>query len=149
MATKLSRSTLKQLFSDGERPTGDNFESAWKSFLHQNEDGLSYDGKNLVVSLNAGITLGNPAGGPGGAAGTLRFNGTHVQYYDPVANDFKDIAGSSGAFVQVGAGPAVAFSGGNVGIGTGTTTPANRLEIPLNDNTRCRAADNVGKNGRA
>lgn len=135
MATKLSRSTLKQLFSDGERPTGDNFESAWISFLHQNEDGLSYDGKNLVISSNAGITLGNPAGGPGGTAGTLRFNGTHVQYYDPGINDFKDIAGGAGAFAPVGAGPAVAFSGGNVGIGTASTVPTHRLEIPLNANT--------------
>ena len=133
MATKLSRSTLKQLFFDGERPTGDNFESAWMSFLHQNEDGLSYDGKNLVISSNTGITLGNPAGGPGGTAGTLRFNGTHVQYYDGA--DFKDIAGGAGAFVPVGAGPAVAFSGGNVGIGTASTVPTHRLEIPLGDNT--------------
>lgn len=136
MATKLSRSTLKQLFSDGERPTGDNFESAWVSFLHQNEDGLSYDGNNLVISSNTGITLGNPAGGPGGVPGTLRFNGTHVQYYDPGINDFKDIAGGTGAFLPVGTGPAVAFGGGNVGIGTFVAPgPTHRLEIQLNDNT--------------
>jgi len=132
MADKLSRSTLKQLFSDGERPTGDDFESAWKSFLHKDEDGLSYDGKNLVISSNTGITLGNPAGGPGGKDGTLRFDGTHVQYYDPVSNDFKDIAGEAGVFLPVGAG--AAFNG-NVGIGTGSTVPTHRLEVPLNDNT--------------
>ena len=136
MAAELkSRTTLNQLFNNGERPTGENFASAWLSFLHKNEDGLSYDGKNLVISSNTGIKLGNPAGGPGGTAGTLRFNGTHVQYYDPVINDFKDIAGSAGAFIPVGTGPAVAFSGGNVGIGTASTVPTHRLEIPLNDNT--------------
>ena len=133
--TQLSRTTLDNLFSNGERPTGENFASAWLSFLHKGEDGLSYDGKNLVIASDKGITLGNPSGGPGGAPGTLRFNGTHVQYYDPGANDFKDIAGDAGAFVQVGAGPAVAFSGGNVGIGTASTVPTHRLEIPLNDNT--------------
>jgi hypothetical protein len=135
MATKLSRTTLKQLFSDGERPTGDNFESAWKSFLNQTDDNISYNiaNNNIELGPNTGLVLGNPATGV--TAGTLRFNigtGT-VQIYDGAV--FKDIAGSAGAFVQVGAGPAVAFSGGNVGIGTGATVPTHRLEILLNDNT--------------
>ena len=136
-ATKLSRPTLDNLFSDGERPTGENFASAWLSFIHQGEDGLSYDGKNLVISSTVGITLGNPAGGPGGAPGTLRFNGTHVQYYDPGVNDFKDIAGGAGAFLPVGAGPAVSFGAGNVGIGAyvSPTVPTHRLEVQLNANT--------------
>lgn len=134
-ATEQSRTTLNKLFSDGERPTGEDFASAWKSFLHKTDDGLSFDGKNLVISSNTGITLGNPTGGPGGKPGTLRFNGTCVQYYDPVINDFRDIAGAAGAFLPVGAGPAVAFSGGNVGIGTTSTVPTHRLEIPLNDHS--------------
>ena len=133
-ATQLSRLTLNNLFSDGERPTGENFASAWLSFLHLSEDGLSYDGTNLVIGSNTGITLGNPPGGPGGTAGTLRFNGTSVQVYDPAINDFKDIAGGAGAFVPVGAGPAVAYAGGNVGIGTFVAPgPTRRLEVPLND----------------
>ena len=135
-ATQLSRTTLDNLFSNGERPTGENFASAWLSFLHQNEDGLSFDGKNLVVSSKTGITLGNPDGGPGGTPGTLRFNGTHVQYYDPGANDFKDIAGGAGAFLPVGAGPAVSFGSGNVGIGSFVAPgPERRLEVQLNANT--------------
>ncbi|WP_315817946.1 hypothetical protein [Paraflavitalea speifideaquila] len=136
-ATKLSRTTLDNLFSDGERPTGENFASAWLSFIHQGEDGLSYDGKNLVVASTTGLTLGNPAGGPGGVPGTLRFNGSHVQYYDPGVNDFKDISGGAGAFLPVGAGPAVSFGGGNVGIGkfVSPSQPTHRLEVPLNANT--------------
>jgi hypothetical protein len=135
-ATQLSRTILNQLFSDGERPTGENFASAWLSFLHSHDDGLSYDGKNIVLSSNTGITLGNPAGGPGGAPGTLRFNGSHVQYYDPGVNDFKDIAGGTGAFLPVGAGPAVAYGAGNVGIGTFVSPgPAHRFEVQLNANT--------------
>lgn len=131
-ATQLSRTTLDNLFSDGERPTGENFASAWLSFLHKGEDGLSYDGKNLVISSTVGITLGNPTGGPGGVPGTLRFNGTNVQYYDPGISDFKDIAGSGGAFLPVGGGVA---HNGNVGIGTGAGGPTRRFEVPLNANT--------------
>jgi endosialidase-like protein len=135
-ATKLSRSTLDNLFSDGERPTGENFASAWLSFIHQGEDGLSYDGKNLVISSTVGITLGNPTGGPGGVPGTLRFNGSNVQYYDPGANDFKDISGGAGAFLPVGAGPAVSYGGGNVGIGSFVAPgPTHRLEVQLSANT--------------
>jgi hypothetical protein len=136
-AEKKSRPILNGLFSNGERPTGEDFASAWLSFLNQKEDGISYDGKNIVLTANTGITLGNPAGGPGGAAGTLRFNGTRVQYYDPGANDFKDIAGSAGAFLPIGAGPAVSYGLGNVGIGNyvSPTVPTHRLEVQLNDNS--------------
>jgi hypothetical protein len=135
MATRLSRSTLKQLFSDGERPTGDHFESTWMSFLNQNDDQISYNVANNNVELGptTGLVLGNPTVGV--TVGTLRFNsgtGT-VQCYD--GTDFTDIAGGSGAFIPVGAGPAVAFNAGNVGIGTGTTDPSHRLEIPLGNNT--------------
>jgi|GEM_PF-1040195 len=136
MATKLSRTTLKQLFSDGERPTGDNFESAWMSSLNQNDDQISYNATNNNIELgaNTGLVLGNPTVGT--TAGTLRFNsgtGT-IQFYDGTV--FKDIAGGSGAFTLVGGiGPAVAFNGGNVGIGTASAVPAHRLEIPLADNS--------------
>ena len=134
MATEpLSRLTLNRLFSDGERPKGTDFAGAWLTFLSQKEDGISYDGKNLVISASTGITLGNPAGGPGHAPGTLRFNGTNVQYWDSGISDFKDIAGGAGAFLPVGAGPAVAFGLGNVGIGTFVAPPTHRLDVPLND----------------
>jgi len=135
MATKLSRPTLKQLFSDGERPTGDNFESAWMSFLNQNDDQISYDATNNNIALGptTGLVLGNPT--TGATAGTLRFNsgtGT-IQFYDGTI--FKDISSGAGAFLPVGGGPAVAFSGGNVGIGTAAVVPTHKLEIPLADNS--------------
>ena len=84
MATKLNRPTLKQLFSDGERPTGDNFESAWMSFLNQNDDHISYNGtnNNIEIGQTTGLVLGNPTVGV--TAGTLRYNtgtGT-VQFHD-------------------------------------------------------------------
>jgi hypothetical protein len=136
MATKLNRPTLKQLFSDGERPTGDNFESAWMSFLNQNDDHISYNGtnNNIELGLNTGLVLGNPATGV--TPGTIRFNsgtGT-VQFFD--GTSFKDIGGGGGAFQPVGAGPAVAYAAGNVGIGTFVAPgPTHRLEIPLGNNT--------------
>ena len=135
MATKLSRSTLTQFFSDGERPTGDNFESAWMSFLNQNDDQISYNvtNNNIELGPNTGLVLGNPTEGV--TAGTLRFNsgtGT-VQFFD--GSGFIDIGGGAGAFVPVGAGPSVAFNEGNVGIGTASTVPSHRLEIPLGNNT--------------
>src|SRR5262249_11056675 len=47
------------------------------------------------------------------------------------------ISGGAGAFLPVGAGPAVAFGAGNVGIGafTPATPPTHLLEIQLSDNT--------------
>ena len=120
MATKLNRPTLKQLFSDGERPTGDNFESAWMSFLNQNDDHISYNGvnNNIEIGLTTGLVLGNPPTGV--TPGTLRYNGGtgSVQFFD--GTNFKDIGGSSGAFIPVGAVGAVAYAGGNVGVGTFT-----------------------------
>ncbi len=134
MATRLNKSSLNQLFSDGERPTGDNFQSAWMSFLNQTDDQIAYNATNNSIELgpNTGLVLGNPT--RGGTAGTLRFNsGTRtIQFHD--GNVFRDIAEGAGAFVPVGTGPAVAFNGGNVGIGTATTVPSHRLEIPLGDN---------------
>lgn len=145
MATQLSRSTLKQLFGDGERPTGDNFASAWMSFLSQNDDQISYNATNNNIELgaNTGLVLGNPT--VGAIAGTLRFNsGTgSIQFYNGTV--FKDIAGGTGAFVPVGAGPAVAFNLGNVGIGTQAAVPTHVLEIPLGANTHAGQEILLGK----
>lgn len=135
-AQQKSRTELIGKFVAGATPTGEDFANAWSTFISQKDDGLLYDGKNLVISSKTGITLGNPDGGFGGTPGTLRFNGTHVQYYDPGIHDFKDIAGDAGAFTPV-TGQAVAFGGGKVGIGTFTSAlpPTHLLEIPLKDNS--------------
>src|SRR5665213_62332 len=135
MATQLNRTTLNSKFSNGERPAGDDFASAWMSFLNQNDDQISYNGSNNNIELgpNTGLVLGNPTAGV--TAGTLRFNGSTVQFFD--GTNFKDIAGGAGAFVQVGTSTAVAFGNGNVGIGTfASASPAKHLlEIPLGDNS--------------
>ncbi len=135
MAKQLSRPTLNELFADGERPTGDNFESVWMSFLNQKEDGVSIsdsDNKNLIVT--GGITLGNPKKG---APGTLRYDpgSTKIQYTSDGIN-FKNISSDSGAFSPVvGSTSAVAYAGGNVGIGTFASAPTHLLEVPLLDNS--------------
>lgn len=141
MATKLDRLTLYNSFRDGARPTSDDFAGAWMSFLNQNDDQIAYNeiNNNIVLGASTGLVLGNPTAGA--TAGTLRFNsGTNtVQFYDGAV--FKDIAGSAGAFVNVGAGPAVAFSGGNVGIGAfpAASPPTHRLEIQLAAHTGAEA----------
>jgi hypothetical protein len=130
-----SRITLNNLFSDGQRPTGDNFASAWATFLSQKEDGLSFDGTNLVISPNVGLTLGHPAIDPARlpGPGTLRFYNNHVQYFDPVSAVFKNIVDDADAFVSVGDN-AVAYSAGYVGIGAfggAFAPPQCLLEIKL------------------
>jgi hypothetical protein len=137
--TELSRAQLNQEFRDGERPSGDDFASAWLSFLHKSDDGVKLD-VNSNLELNRGLTLKDT---PAGQAGTLRFNSGQLQYHD--GTSFKSVStGSSGAFLPVAGGPSVAFGGGNVGIGTFATAPTHRLEINLGNNT---AADQRVKFG--
>ena len=137
--TELSRAQLNQEFRDGERPSGDDFASAWLSFLHKSDDGVKLD-VNGNLELNRGLTLKDT---PAGQAGTLRFSSGQLQYHD--GTSFKSVStGSSGAFLPVSGGPSVAFGGGNVGIGTFATAPTHRLEINLGNNT---AADQRVKFG--
>jgi len=132
MATELNRLQLNQEFRDGERPSGDDFASAWLSFINKTDDGVKID-THGNVEVNRGLKLKDATTGD---AGTLRFNGGNVQYHD--GTTFKNIAsGVVGAFLPVGAGPHVAFGGGNVGIGNfpAASPPTHKLEIVLGANS--------------
>jgi hypothetical protein len=129
--TKLNRTALNLEFRDGERPSGDDFASAWLSFINVKEDGVDKDlNGNLVLSAGVKLNGINDAN----LAGTLRFSGGQLQFHDGAS--FKNLnTGGSGAFLPVGAGPHVSFGGGNVGIGPFASAPTHKLEIPLGANT--------------
>jgi hypothetical protein len=133
--TELSRAQLNQEFRDGERPSGDDFASAWSSFLHKSDDGVKID-LNGNLELNRGVTVKDA---PAGQAGTLRFHSGQLQYHDG-ANFISVSTGSSGAFLPVTGGPSVAFDGGtggtgNVGIGVFSSAPTHKLDVILGNNT--------------
>lgn len=143
--TERNRDYLKQEFKDGERPSGTDFADLIDSFVNKTNDGLALD-TDGNLQLARGVRLGNSIGT---SAGTLRYNGSKVQFHNGTA--WADIAG--GAFQSVGDSTDVAFSGGKVGIGTfTTTTPINyRLEVQLGVNTaqseRVRFGHAVVSNG--
>jgi hypothetical protein len=122
-----SRAYLRQEFSDGERPTGADFADLIDSFINKEDDLVRVVNGNL--SVPAGITIANTATGP---EGTLRFNGTQIEVFR--GGSWNPIGGA-GAFQPVNAGPHVAFTGGNVGIGSFGAPPTHRLEVPLAANS--------------
>ena len=132
---QLNRISLNSAFGNGERPTGDDFASAWLSCLNQTDDGVSIsDPVNKNLKLIGGITLGSPSAG---APGTLRYDkgSGQIQYTSDGVN-FKSISSGAGVFSLVeGSASAVAYAGGNVGIGTFSSPPTHLLEIPLGDNS--------------
>jgi hypothetical protein len=137
-ATLMSRLQLNQEFRDGERPSGEDFASAWLSFLNITDDGVKMDSFNNF-EVARGLKLNDATNG---SQGTLRFNGGQVQFHDGV--NFKNISAGAGAFVPFGPGPHVFFAGGNVGIGAFGSAPTNKLEVLLGANT---AADQRVKLG--
>lgn len=146
--TDRNRQHLKQEFSDGERPSGEDFADLMDSCLNKVDDGLQVDAGNLVLSQGLGLGDSSRA-----TAGTLRFNGGRVQFHD--GTGFVDLAsGGGGAFQPSGGAGAVAYGGGNVGIGAFTATPpAFRLEVDLGANSaeadRVRFGNAVCHNGSA
>lgn len=150
--TERNRDYLKQEFKDGERPSGTDFADLIDSFVNKTNDGLALD-TDGNLQLARGVRLGDSAAT---AAGTLRFHGGKVQFYSGSA--WVDVAsGASGVFQTVGGGSAVAYSSGNVGIGSPTTpfavAPTYRLEVELGSNTgegeRVRFGNAVCSNGSA
>lgn len=130
--TELSRAQLNQEFRDGERPSGDDFASAWLSFMHKSDDGVKIDGKGNL-ELKAGIAIKNAA--DDSQAGTLRFNSGTAQLQYHNGTNFQNIStGAGGAFQEVDGGPNVAFGDGNVGIGSFAAAPTHRLEVNLEKN---------------
>lgn len=147
MATELSRDQLKQEFRDGERPSGDDFESAWLSFLHKSDDGVKVDIKGNL-ELSKGITVKGAV--DDSQAGTLRFDSGSAQLQYHNGTSFQNIStGAGGAFKEVAGGPNVAFAAGNVGIGTFETAPTHRLDVIIGNNEQVKLGNLAIHNGSA
>lgn len=128
MATR-SRAYLKQEFNDGERPTGADFADLMDSYLNKEDDQVRLDTNNNLT-VPGGINLANTSTGQ---TGTLRFNGTQIEVFN--GGTWNPVSGGGGAFTPVGAGPDVAYDGGNVGIGNFPTPPTHKLDVPLAANS--------------
>lgn len=136
---------LKQEFRDGERPSGADFADLIESFVSKVDDSVSVD-SNSNLNIPGGINVGNVEEGQ---AGTLRFNSGQLQIYDGA--QWNNVGDEGGAFTPVDGGPAVAFGGGNVGIGNFDTAPTSRLEVNLGQTPadRVRFGNAAISNGRA
>lgn len=123
-----NRAYLRQEFRDGERPSGKDFEDFIDSYLNKKDDGVAVESINKNFNIPAGLGLGDSVAGK---AGTLRFNAGKVQVSDGVA--WADVGGAAGGanFAPVGATTAIAYGGGNVGIGPFAVAPLYKLEVPL------------------
>ena len=138
-----SRTYLRNEFSAGESPSEEDFHDLIDSFIsrHSLDDNIDLDGNDNLVVPN-GLTLNNAATG---AAGTLRFNGSRIQFHD--GTDWADFS-TGGAFAAVDGGPHVAFAEGNVGIGNfEAAPPTDRLEVDLQASERARFGNGVLSNG--
>ncbi|ETX04008.1 MAG: hypothetical protein ETSY2_31275 [Candidatus Entotheonella gemina] len=126
-----NRDYLKQEFQDGERPSGADFADLIDSFLNKTHDGLAVDTDSNLI-LSSGLGLGDSARD---VAGTLRFNGASVQFHN--GTSWVNLgSGGGGAFQPSGENGAVAYAGGNVGIGNfADAPPTYRLEVNLGNNT--------------
>lgn len=117
-------------FSNGQRPDENDFNDVWDSFINLADDPISLDGDNNYVLTNA-LRVGTTAGD---VPGTIRFNGITFEFREAAA--WVPLgSGGGGAFQEVGGGPDVAFSAGNVGINTGGSNVDFKLEVALGLNT--------------
>lgn len=120
-----TRADLKIKFADGKRPSGADFADLVDSFVNPKDDSVRKDGSGNFV-----VTLGNAPDVPAASAGTLRFNAGKVQFSTGAA--WQDVgAGAGSGFQSVGGSANIAFSGGNVGIGTAAAQPTAKLEVAL------------------
>lgn len=126
-----NKAYLKQEFRDGERPTGTDFADFIDSYVNKQDDGVSIEPVNKNLNVPAGINLADTVTGK---IGTLRFNSGNVQVFDGATWNNVGGSGGGGGFVPVGAGPSIAFNGGNVGIGNFAVAPLYKFEVPLGPN---------------
>ncbi|MEN0003506.1 MAG: tail fiber domain-containing protein [Bacteroidota bacterium] len=134
------------LFFNGAKPDRDAFAAVFDSFLHLTEDGLSIQNVNNsnYVEFDNGIQIGDMPDAQG-ARGALRFNGASnaLEVHDGLAFTPVGSGEDGGGFSTVEGSEAIAFNGfGNVGIGTGDSTPAPyRLDVFLDQQADVNAAD--------
>jgi len=147
-ATEKTRSQLKDLFSDGDRPSGEDFESAWLSCVNKIDDNVKRDANGNLELGFTGIKINDT---PSGTAGTLRFNGGQLQFHNGVS--FQSLSsGSASPFVII-SGSDIGYSLGNVGINTAAVAPTHRLEVNIGANTgapqRIKLGNLIVHNGTA
>jgi hypothetical protein len=123
-----NREFLTREFADGQRPEGRHFADMIDSGFNKIDDGLDI-GEDSTLVLSRGLGLGDSAREEGG---TLRFNGTVLQFHD--GSDWVSVgAGGGGIFQDLGDGN-VFYADGNVGIGDfgeGTVAPGGPLDVRL------------------
>jgi hypothetical protein len=137
--TQRNRNYLKQEYQDGQRPSGQDFADLIDSFINISDEGVRV-GADTTIALSRGLTLGDSAAT---TAGTLRFNSNAVQFHN--GTDWVSLASatSGGGFQPIGTAGAIAYSGGNVGIGA-TAAPVARFEVALGQNTATAEQARVG-----
>lgn len=143
-----NRSILRGHFNTGDRPTQEHFHNLLDSFLHRSDDGLALDGSSNLL-LDAGLRLGDSDLDEPGA---LRLRNGTVQFHN--GTEWLDLGSGGGAFASAGGAGQVAYTGGNVGIGSAfapANPPAFRLDVDLGENTgegqRARFGNVVCSNG--
>lgn len=139
-----NRDSLKAAFSEGAKPSEEDFANLMDSFLNLDDDEVSFD-EDFNLVLSRGLQLGDSAST---TPGTLRFNGVAVEFFD--GTDWTEVGGGSAVFADVGAGN-VAYNGGNVGIGNLAAAPSHLLDVALGENTgsaqRVRFGNVICSNG--
>lgn len=141
-----SRNNLRDTFANGERPSAKHFAELFESFLNKEDDGVTYS--DNILKLSGSLQLGNNPN-PVAPAGTLRFEGSKVQFHD--GENWVDIAASASTFQRVGETNDIAYTAGKVAIGTLRTPAAHRLEVELDDSAdpleRARFGSVICSNG--
>lgn len=138
------RDDIKANFRTGDRPTEQHFGDAFDSFINIQDDNVSVD-NNLNVQIGGSITLNNN-GNARNEPGTIRWNGSVFEVYDPATSSFVPIGSGEGQW-STASGDDIFYDQGNVGIGpvSGLT---DRFEVELdNTNRRVRTGNTSLGNG--
>lgn len=131
-----NRLTLRSNFRTGDRPTQEDFENVFESFLNFEDDGLNID-INQNLSLEGAITLKSNSNEPA-TAGTIRWNGIEFEGHNGV--DWGPLGGGDSPWTLDSGN--LLFNTGNVGIGI-SSPPTDALEVDLASGSRRARLGNV------
>lgn len=132
MIDKHERGLLRNMFSEGARPSGKDFAELIESFINIDSDELSVDPADKSLVVTGGVELGTTNRA---VAGTLRFAAGTVEVHD--GTNYVPISGGGGGssvFQPVGGGNDVAYGLGNVGVGNFAAAPTFALEVNIGAN---------------
>ncbi|MEL7001647.1 MAG: tail fiber domain-containing protein [Bacteroidota bacterium] len=126
---KQNRLNLRSKFRTGDRPTQEDFENVFESYLNFEDDGISIDNdQNLEIS--GSLTIGDQdVSATDAGAGTVRWHNNQFEGSD--GTSWGPLGGGDSPWAAQG--DDLVFSTGNVGIGTGITNPAFPLEVNLDN----------------